>query len=109
MAKLMLIKAIKNIRLPTPALAESPAIWAIMIGTGCAFGFGHFLLIKGFEVAPASVIAPFIYSQMIWVTIFGFILFGHFPDYITILGVVIVVSSGIYIWYRETRAARPHR
>ncbi len=52
--------------------APSPLAWTLMVGTGLLFGFGHYLLIKGFEVAPASMLAPFIYTQLIWVTIIGY-------------------------------------
>ena len=81
----------------------SPFAWVLMIGTGLIFGFGHFLLIKGFEVAPASSLAPFMYTGLIWVTIIGYLLFGDFPDQFTILGGLIVIASGLYVWHRETR------
>ena len=83
--------------------APSPFAWTLMVGTGLLFGFGHYLLIKGFEVAPASMLAPFIYTQLIWVTIIGYIVFGNFPDGFTLLGGVVVIASGLYVWHRETR------
>ena len=83
--------------------ASSPLAWTLMVGTGLLFGFGHYLLIKGFEVAPASMLAPFIYTQLIWVTIIGYIVFGNFPDGFTLLGGVVVIASGLYVWRRETR------
>ena len=81
--------------------APSPFAWALMIGTGLFFGFGHYLLIKGFEVAPASMLAPFIYTQLIWVTIIGYLIFGNFPDGFTLFGGLIVIASGLYVWHRE--------
>ena len=93
--------------------APSPFAWTLMVGTGLFFGFGHYLLIKGFEVAPASMLAPFIYTQLIWVTILGFLVFGDFPDNYTLLGAAIVVGSGGYVFYREnvvkraTKGVRP--
>ncbi len=83
--------------------APTPFAWTLMIGTGLFFGCGHFLLIKGFEVAPASMLAPFIYTQLIWVTIIGYLAFGNFPDRFTLLGGLIVIASGLYVWHRETR------
>ncbi len=83
--------------------APSPLAWTLMVGTGLFFGFGHYLLIKGFEVAPASMLAPFIYTQLIWVTIIGYLAFGNFPDRFTLLGGAIVIASGLYVWHRETR------
>lgn len=83
--------------------APGPFAWTLMVGTGLFFGFGHYLLIKGFEVAPASMLAPFIYTQLVWVTIIGYIVFGNFPDWFTLLGGVVVIASGLYVWHRETR------
>lgn len=80
--------------------------WAMMAATGCLFGLGHYLLIKGLERAPASVLSPFIYSQLIWATTLGFLVFGDFPDGFSILGALIVTGSGLYVWHRETRRTR---
>ncbi len=80
--------------------------WVMMAATGCVFGLGHYLLIKGLERAPASVLAPFIYSQLIWAVTLGFLVFGDFPDGFSILGALIVTGSGLYVWHRETRRTR---
>ena len=77
--------------------------WAIMIATGALFGFGHYLLIRAFEVAAVSTLSPFLYTQIVWVTILSVIVFDQVPDKFSILGTVIVISSGLYIWHRETR------
>ena len=86
--------------------APDAAGWAMMATTGCLFGLGHYLLIKGLERAPASVLSPFIYSQLIWATTLGLLVFGDFPDGYSILGAVIVIGSGLYVWHRETRRTR---
>ena len=52
--------------------------------------------------AQASVLAPFGFIQLIWVTLAGYVVFGDFPDIYTITGAVIVVSSSIYVFYRES-------
>ncbi len=80
--------------------------WVMMAATGCLFGLGHYLLIKGLERAPASLLSPFIYSQLIWATTLGLLVFGDFPDGYSILGALIVTGSGIYVWHRETRRTR---
>jgi drug/metabolite transporter (DMT)-like permease len=77
--------------------------WSLMLLTGLAGGLGHFLLIKAYEIAPASTLSPFVYTQLIWMVIFGYLLFGDFPDAFTITGGAIVVGSGIYIFRREAR------
>ena len=78
----------------------------MMAATGCLFGLGHYLLIKGLERAPASVLSPFIYSQLIWAGHAGLFRVRRFPDGFSILGALIVTGSGLYVWHRETRRAR---
>ena len=80
--------------------------WAIMVATGALFGFGHYLLIRAFEVAGVSTLSPFLYTQIVWVTIISIFVFGQVPDEYSILGTCIVICSGLYIWHRETRDRR---
>ena len=82
----------------TPSATE----WAMMAALGGLYGLGHYLLIRGLEVAPASKLSPFLYTQIIWATLFGLVIFDQFPDEMTLLGVAIVIGSGLYIWRRET-------
>jgi drug/metabolite transporter (DMT)-like permease len=69
-------------------------------------GIGHFLLIKAFRDAPASLLAPFSYSQLLYSTAFGYLVFGDFPDRWSLVGMAVIVSSGIYVGYRESIRAR---
>jgi drug/metabolite transporter (DMT)-like permease len=62
-------------------------------------------MIKAFEKAPASLLAPFNYTSLIWATILGFFLFGDLPDGWTIFGAAIIVSSGLYLVRRESNPA----
>jgi drug/metabolite transporter (DMT)-like permease len=82
--------------------APDAAGWAMMITTGFLFGLGHYLLIRALEVAPASVLSPFIYTHLIWATVVGYLVFDDFPDAFTIAGGAIVITSGLYVWHRET-------
>lgn len=77
--------------------------WIIMVATGALFGFGHYLMIRAFEITPVSTLSPFHYTQIIWVTIISIIVFDQTPDEFSILGTTIVIASGLYIWRRETR------
>ena len=77
--------------------------WIIMVATGALFGFGHYLLIRAFEITPVSTLSPFHYTQIIWVTIISIVVFDQTPDEFSILGTTIVIASGLYIWRRETR------
>lgn len=79
----------------------SPLVWVIMLGTGLIGGLGHWLLILAHRLAPATVLAPFIYSQIIWMIALGWFIFGQFPDAWTFVGAGIVIASGLYLLYRE--------
>ena len=80
-----------------------PFVWVVPTPKGIFFfaligissGFGHFFTIKALEYAPASLLAPFAYVQLLWVSIFGILVFGDFPDGITIIGMAIVVAGGL--------------
>ena len=76
--------------------------WGLMVALGTMYGLGHYLLIRGLELAPASVLSPFLYTQIIWAILLGLLIFGHFPDGYTWLGMAIVIGSGLYIWWRES-------
>ncbi|GAB4529988.1 MAG: DMT family transporter [Roseibium sp.] len=75
--------------------------WMLMLSTGVYGAGGHFLFIAAHRIAPAPVLAPFIYIQIVWMIALGFLVFGDVPTSTTILGAAIVVASGLYILYRE--------
>lgn len=82
--------------------APSPMQWLFLVWLGLLGAVGHFFMIKAFEKAPASLLAPFGYTSLIWATFLGFFLFGDLPDAWTILGAVIIISSGFYLVKRES-------
>ena len=69
---------------------------AAFVVLGMLAGIGHLILIKAYDHAPASRLAPFGYSQLIWVLVIGYLAFGDFPDHWSLVGIVILVASGIY-------------
>jgi drug/metabolite transporter (DMT)-like permease len=77
--------------------------WLVLGWMGFLGALGHYLMIKAFEIAPASLLAPFDYTALIWATILGFVMFGDLPDTWTVLGAVIIMSSGLYLIRRESR------
>lgn len=92
-----------------------PSVWmppqsalhmALFVGIGTLGGFGHLILIKAYDHAPPSRLAPFSYSQLIWVTVIGFFAFGDFPDAWSLLGIAILVASGMYIASHQRRSER---
>jgi drug/metabolite transporter (DMT)-like permease len=64
------------------------------------------LVSRAYQIADVSVIAPFDYSYLPLAAILGFLLWGEIPPYTTFIGMVLIVSSGIYIAYRELRIER---
>ena len=79
------------------ALAKVPVV-AALVGFGI---LGHLLMIRAFAAAPAGDIAPYGYAGLLFAVIFGLLLFGEIPDGFTIIGAVVIVTAGIYVWYRE--------
>lgn len=92
-----------------PFVWQSPGHWtmvALMLLTGVLGSLGHFLLISGHKLAPASILAPFIYTQLIWVVILGYVVFDHVPNVWTMAGASMVVGSGLYMIWRERKLGR---
>lgn len=77
--------------------------WLIFAFIGFLGTMGHYFLIKAFELAPASMLAPFNYTSILWSILLGYVIFGDLPDKWTIAGVVIIILSGLYIIQRERR------
>ncbi|MCG7505618.1 DMT family transporter [Mesorhizobium retamae] len=77
--------------------------WTILLLLGVFGGGGHWLLIRAYKLATATALAPYPYSQMIWMIGFGYFIFGQFPDGWTLGGAAIIVASGLYILHREHR------
>jgi drug/metabolite transporter (DMT)-like permease len=92
-----------------PFVWVKPDNWAIMLmllGTGVLGSAGHFLLISGHKLAPAAVLSPFIYTQLIWVVILGYLVFDHVPNGWTMSGAAVVICSGLYLLYRERKLGK---
>jgi drug/metabolite transporter (DMT)-like permease len=84
----------------------SPWHAALFMITGIVGGVGHFILIRAFEHAPASFIAPLQYMQLVTVIILGYLVFGEFPDAWSLLGMAIIVTCGLFIAARHRGLAR---
>ena len=84
-------------------MSNNALLLTIIIGL---FGTaGHICLIRALTLGEASLVAPFIYTNLLFTTIWGVVLFGNFPDFWTIAGALIIVAAGIYVWARD-RAIR---
>ncbi|MCH8106472.1 MAG: DMT family transporter [Proteobacteria bacterium] len=75
----------------------------LMIFLGFNGALAFYWLSKAYCVAPASVIAPFEYTYIVWAIIFGYLFWSEIPSSSTLTGVLVLISSSIYIWHRERR------
>ncbi len=81
--------------------------WMLMGLIGICGGIGHGLLVVAHQDAPASTVAPFMYVQILWAIGLGWLVFGSWPDFPTLIGAAVIVAGGIYLLSRERR--RPPR
>jgi drug/metabolite transporter (DMT)-like permease len=79
----------------------SAAGWVLFAAAGVMGGLGHLCLIQAFRRAPASVVAPFSYSSVLWAAFYGWVIFGEWPDVWTWVGASLIIGSGLYIFHRE--------
>jgi drug/metabolite transporter (DMT)-like permease len=75
--------------------------WAVACLLGVLGGVGHYFLALAHRYAPATVIAPFLYQQVIYMALFGYVVFGDVPGAPVWMGAAIVSASGLYLFWRE--------
>lgn len=86
----------------------TPRQLALLIGMGLVGGAGQYALVSAYAKAPATIVAPFDYSQLIWATALGFFIWGETPAANALFGAIVVAGSGLYIFRREAyRRRRP--
>ncbi|MEK9726292.1 MAG: DMT family transporter [Rhodospirillaceae bacterium] len=91
---------------PVEWVTPTPVEWGLMAAIGTCGALGHFTLIRAFQSAPPSALMPFAHANLVWATLFGYLVFANLPDGYTLLGAAIIAASGFYIFHREQRAAR---
>ncbi len=79
---------------------------ALFLGTGALGGAGHFLFTAAHRHSPASSLAPVQYTQLIWASLLGWLVFSHVPDEAGILGMTIVAAAGISVALKSRLASR---
>jgi drug/metabolite transporter (DMT)-like permease len=80
---------------------DGPAI-ALMLAIGVLGGIAQLLLIKSLIEAEASLLAPFAYLGIFFATAWGYLFFGDVPDAPTLVGALVIVAAGLYVWHRES-------
>jgi drug/metabolite transporter (DMT)-like permease len=90
-----------------PLLAKlTPLQWVVLVSTGFWGALGHLMQIQAYRHAPASLLAPFVYLQIISAAALGWLIWGQFPDLLTWIGISIICASGITIAAVEWRGRK---
>ena len=73
----------------------------LFVGIGTLGALSHYLIIRSFEYAPAAILAPYAYLQIIAALVLGFVVFGHFPGLLAIGGIGLIVATGVVMALRQ--------
>ncbi len=92
--------------MPFVWVAPTPLDLAAMVLLGVLAASGHYLLIKAFDHAPATWLAPLGYTEMVTAAVVGYLQFGDLPDALGWVGIAIIVAAGVTISLREQRTFR---
>lgn len=88
-----------------------PGTWVLLVLIGAAASSGQYLAVRAYREGEATLVTPFDYSQIIWATLIGFVVFAEVPDVWTGVGAAVIIGSALYILHREARLGRratPH-
>jgi S-adenosylmethionine uptake transporter len=83
----------------------TPQQWMLLAGVGLIATICHLMIVHAFKRAPASVLAPFNYLEIVSATLLSYLVFQDVPDAWKWLGISIIVGSGLYVWWRERQLA----
>ena len=81
----------------------SVAVVAALVATGILGGLAHILLTESYRYAPASLVAPFGYTSMLWAFVLGYVFFGEIPVPLVFIGAGVVAGAGLFVIFRERR------
>lgn len=87
-----------------PVVPDAPQ-WGWLMLIGVIAAAGHLLVVIAVNRAPASLLAPFGYVEIIAATYLGWLVFGEWPDTLSWLGITVIITSGLYVFVREQRQA----
>lgn len=77
---------------------------ALFLLLGILAGLGHWCITKAYLAAPASLLTPFTYLQILWATTYGYLVFGQLPDAWSLVGIFVIVASGVALaWHERPR------
>jgi drug/metabolite transporter (DMT)-like permease len=79
--------------------------WGLIVFNGLANAIGQYWWTKSLHLGPASAVAPFFYLSLVWAAVIGFVVWGDVPTIGLLIGSAIVVASGLFLLWRESRRA----
>ena len=108
---LLIVTGLITITSDHPSLAFFARAWVmptevdlvLMLAIGFIAAVGFYCLSKAYCSSDASAVAPFEFTYILWAVVFGYLFWNEVPGPTTIIGVFVLVSSSLYIWYRERR------
>jgi drug/metabolite transporter (DMT)-like permease len=94
--------------------AALPFVWAPVAASdlwkfgliACLGTAAQLCIIRSFSITEAGIVAPFAYLGIVFATFWGAVLYGQWPDRWTVIGALVIVGAGLYVWHRENRASR---
>jgi drug/metabolite transporter (DMT)-like permease len=95
--------AVLTVLLPFDFVPPSPAQLGLALVLGLVATTGQILMVQAYRFAPASLLAPFSYSQLLWAVLYGFLLFNALPDLLTVAGAAVIALSGAIAARPEAR------
>ena len=101
--------ALGALLMPTRWVSLDPAHWPWLLLLGVTGTLGQVALVAAFRRASAGVIAPLDYTALVWAVLYGWWIWGELPDQRTWVGASIIIAAGLFVLFRESRAARRRR
>jgi drug/metabolite transporter (DMT)-like permease len=80
--------------------------WTLLGVIGLLASIGHYLLIRAYDYAGATLLAPYSYTMIVWAVLLGYLLFGNLPDGWSVAGMAVIVFSGLFLAGRQRLAVR---
>ncbi len=103
----MTCTVVSALTLPFDAVMPDTRQALMLITIGVIGGIAQILMTRAYVLAPASLVAPFDYTAMVYAAIIGYLIFGDRIEPIVLAGAVLVIGSGLFIFYRERRLGLP--